>query len=233
MAEKPTLILMPGLLCDAALWEHQKTHLSDLCDIKIASFTKGQSIAEFADAVLADAPKRFSLAGLSMGGYVAFEILRRCPERVERLALLDTSPHADTPEQSAFRREMMALVDDQGLDAVMDVFIKKLIATARLEDVDLVKRVRAMAARIGAEAYKRQQTALLARPDSVPGLGEISCPTVVIVGREDSLTPLAIAEKIAADIPTATLIEIEQCGHLATMEQPQALSAVLRYWLKS
>lgn len=230
---KETLYLLPGLLCDRSLWRHQIETLSQNYKIIVADFSKGDSISDFADTVLEGAPETFSLAGLSMGGYVAFELLRRVPERIKRVALLDTSPFADEPEHAEFRKSVMELAKDHGLGEVMNTLIPRLIHSSRYEDQELVKTVDAMAHRIGVEGFLRQQTALLNRLDSFADLSAIHCPTLVLVGRQDGLTPVKISRDMAKEIPNSSLVEIENCGHLSTMEQPEAVTAVLRYWMQN
>ncbi|NVJ92593.1 MAG: alpha/beta fold hydrolase [Methylocystaceae bacterium] len=230
---KETIILLSGLLCDRSLWRHQLEYLSQDYDLRVADFSKGDSITAFADSVLEMAPETFSLAGLSMGGYVAFELLRRVPERIHRLALLDTSPYADQLEHSEFRHSLMTMAKDHGLDEVMQTLLPRLIHSSRCEDEELVKTIDAMAHRIGVDSFIDQQTALLNRRDSFADLVSISCPTVVLVGRQDSMTPVKIAKEMANQIPNSSLVEIENCGHLSTMEQPEAVSALLRYWMQN
>jgi pimeloyl-ACP methyl ester carboxylesterase len=230
---KETLYLLSGLLCDRSLWRHQIETLSQIYDIRVADFSKGDSMEAFADNVLQDAPGRFSIAGLSMGGYVAFELLKRVPERINRLALLDTSPYADQPEHKEFRQSAMALAKDHGLGEVMNAILPKLIHPSRYEDEELVKTIDAMAHRVGVDGFIRQQTALLNRRDSFDGLNAVACPTVVIVGRQDGMTPTKISREMVAEIPNSSLVEIENCGHLSTLEQPEAVTAILRYWMQN
>ncbi len=226
-----TLLLLPGMPLDAALWDHQSRHLVDVAVPLVADLTACDSIAAMADGVLASAPGRFALAGLSMGGYVALEILRRAPERVERLALLDTNARADTPEQTANRRDAVALARQGKYGAVMRAGLPRLVHPDRLSDRPLVDAVLAQMERVGVDGYVREQTAIIGRPDSRPGLGAIRCPTLVLCGRQDALTPPDLHAEMAAAIPGARLVLIEQCGHLSAMEQPQAVTALLRDWL--
>jgi pimeloyl-ACP methyl ester carboxylesterase len=226
------LILLPGLLCDATLWRHQTDTLSDVALATVADLTETDSIGAMARGVLSCAPERFALAGLSMGGYVAQEILRQAPDRVERLALIDTASTTDTPEQAQRRRGLMALAEQGEFRGVTDRLLPLLIHHDRLVDADLTGAVKAMAERVGKDAFLRQQRAILTRPDGRHDLGLIHCPTVVMCGRQDALTPLAGHEAMAAAIPRAKLVVIEDCGHLAPLEHPAAVSAVLRYWLQ-
>ncbi|QXM23988.1 alpha/beta hydrolase [Elioraea tepida] len=224
------LLLLPGLLCDQALWDHQLRHLADLGPMSVADLTRDDTLGAMAERVLEAAPPRFDLAGLSMGGYVAFEILRRAPERVGRLCLIDTSARPDTEEQAARRRGLMELAGRGQFKGVTPRLLPLLVHPDRLADAPLTGTVMAMADRVGAEAFLRQQRAILGRPDSRPGLGAIGAPTLVIVGREDSLTPPEVAAEITAAIPKARLAVIEDCGHLAPLERPQAVTALMRLW---
>jgi len=231
MSDKTSLILLPGLLCDEALWAHQTETLADIADIIVADMTRDDSIGGMADRILAAAPDTFSLAGLSMGGYVAQEIMRRQPERVERLALLDTSADADTPDRKKQRHGFIAQLGLGGFESVTKKLLPYLIHSDRLDDEDLTGVIKASAANIGADAFVRQQTAILARPDGRKDLKKITCPALVLCGRSDALTPLAQHEEMVRAIPNARLVIIEDCGHLAPLEQPHAVSAVMRYWL--
>ncbi|WP_342236000.1 alpha/beta fold hydrolase [Inquilinus sp. OTU3971] len=225
------VLFLPGLLCDADLWTAQLNAFSAGRPVTVASLAGADSVAGLADAALAAAPPRFALAGLSMGGYVALEIMRRAPGRVAGLALLDTSARPDTAEQSRRRRALIALARTGKFKGVTPRLLPLLLHPARLEDPVLTGRVMAMAARIGRDAFLRQQTAILGRPDSRPDLPGIGCPTVVVCGRHDELTPLPVSEEMAGLIPGAELVVVEDSGHLSTMEQPEAVNAALAAWL--
>ena len=231
MSERLPLILLPGMPLDAALWDHQTRHLADIADVRVGDLTGAASMSGLAHAVLASAPERFALGGLSMGGYVAFEILRQAPERVAKLALLDTSARPDTPEQTANRKDAIALVAQGKLRQVVAANLPRLVHPQRVQDAALAGSVQAQAQRIGADGYARQQTAIMNRPDSRPGLAAVQCPTLVLCGRQDVITPPAVHEEMAAGIPGARLVLIEDCGHLSAMEQPQAVTALLREWM--
>ncbi|AWK87061.1 alpha/beta fold hydrolase [Azospirillum thermophilum] len=226
------LVLLPGMPLDAALWDHQTRHLADVAEMRVANLSGRDSIAGMADLVLAEAPERFAVAGLSMGGYVAMEILRRAPERVTRLALLDTNARPDTPEATANRKEGIALARQGRLRQVMAAALPRLIHPDRMADRPLVESVLAQAERIGVDGYEREQTAIMTRPDSRPGLAAIRCPALVLCGRQDALTPPELHEEMASLIPGARFVVVEDCGHLSAMEQPQAVTALLRLWLQ-
>lgn len=231
MTEKIPLILLPGLLTDASLWRHQTETLSDIAAMSVADLTGEDQLGPMASRILAAAPETFALAGLSMGGYLAFEIMRQAPERVRRLALLDTSPLADSVEQTARRRGLIDLARTGDFKGVTQRLLPLLIHPDRIRDAALTRTVMEMAGHIGRDAFVRQQTAIMNRPDSRHDLGLIHCPTLVLCGRQDGLTPLSVHADMATAIPHAALVVIEDCGHLAPLERPNAVSAVLRYWL--
>jgi len=231
MAMKIPLLLLPGLLCDRLLWQPQIEALADKVEPMVADLTRDDSMAGMARRVLAGAPPRFALAGLSMGGYVAQEIMRQAPERVLKLALLDTSARADTPEQSRRRHDLIALSERGQFHGVTPRLLPLLIHRDRFGDTALVDTITAMAENVGAEAFRRQQTAILNREDGRADLGRIAVPTLIVCGREDALTPLDLAEEMAAFIPGARLEIVEHCGHLTTLERPDQVDGALREWL--
>jgi pimeloyl-ACP methyl ester carboxylesterase len=232
------LLLLPGLLCDARLWRTQVADLAGQARCQVADLTLDDTVAPMAARALAGAPPRFALCGLSMGGYVAFEILRQAPERVERLALLDTSARPDTPEQARRRRGLVALARSgvgqaggaTGFRGVTPRLLPQLLHPANLGG-PLGAEVMAMAEAVGRDAFLRQQAAILGRPDSRALLPGIRVPSLVAVGEADALTPPALAEEIAAGIPGARLAVLPGCGHLPPIEDPAAVTALLRGWL--
>lgn len=231
MTGRIQLVLVPGLLCSAKLWEAQVDDLSDIADTVVADMTQDDTMEAMADRVLACVDGTFSLAGLSMGGYVALEVMRRAPERVDRLALLDTGARADTPEQTTRRKDLIALSDRGEFKAVSPKLLPLFIHPDRLSEEGLVADITDMAESVGKDAFLRQQHAIMHRPDSRPGLADIRCPVLVVCGREDVLTPPELSEEIAGLVPGATLAFIDDCGHLSTMERPEEVNTVLRDWL--
>ena len=231
MAEREPLLLLPGLLSDGALWRAQVDDVADIAASVVPDLSGDDTIAGMALRALAAAPPRFAVAGLSMGGYVALEILRRAPERVTRLALLDTSARTDTPEQAERRREAIRLADGGDFGSVADRMLPTLVHPDRLSDEGLVSAIRAMAARLGKDGFLRKQRAIMGRIDSRPHLPRIACPTLVLCGREDASTPLALSEEMAALVPGARIEVVERCGHMSPMERPAEVSAALRRWL--
>lgn len=224
------LLLLPGLACDARLYAAQTEALADVA-APIVAIPDAASVAEMAEAVLGAAPKRFALAGLSMGGYVAMEILRRAPSRVTRLALISTTARPDTPEQTAMRRELIELARSARFGLVMPRLLPKLMSVARRDDAALKRLVIEMADAVGADAFARQQTAILSRPDSRDDLGRIAVPTAIVCGDADELTPPDRHHEMAALIGGARLTVIAGAGHLATLEAPEQTTAALRAWL--
>ena len=231
MPQKIPLVLLPGLLCDAALWRPQVEGLGALAAPIIVDLSRDDSLAGMARRALAEAPPSFALAGLSMGGYVAQEVMRQAPERVTRLALLDTSARADTPEQSARRRGLIELSEKGEFKGVTPRLLPLLIHPARHEDKPLTELVMGMAEHVGKDAFLRQQKAIMGRPDGREDLRRIACPTLVLCGRQDALTPVVLHEEIAGLVPGAKLVVVEDCGHLSTIEKPVTVTAVLRQWL--
>ena len=224
---------MPGLLDDARLWQHQASALAASHPLITADISGHDSIAALAAAALARAPaERFALAGLSMGGYVAMEIMRQAPQRVIALALLDTNSRPDSAVAIESRRNLIAQsrTDFQG---VIDSLTPRLLHPAHVADKAIVKLIEDMAHSVGPAAFKRQQEAIMGRIDSRAFLPRIQCPTLVLCGREDLLTPLELHEEMAAAIPGARLVVVEHCGHLSALEQPQQVSAALAAWLAS
>lgn len=225
------LVLLPGLLCDQALWAHQVENLTDTCAVFVADLTRDDTIAAMAERVLDEAPDTFALAGLSMGGYVAQEIMRREPERVERLALIDTQARADSAEQVRTRKELIRIAGMGKFKGVTPRLLPNLIHPDRLDDPAVRDVVLAMAERVGQEAFARQQNAIMGRKDGRGDLHAIRVPTLVLCGREDILTPPVLHEEMAVAIPGARLVIVEDAGHLAPLERPRAVTAVMRYWL--
>ncbi len=181
--------------------------------------------------VLAGAPERFALCGLSMGGYLALEIMRQAPARIDRLALLDTQARADSQEACERRLSLMALAEHSGLADVVARLLPLLVHPDGLTDEHLTSNIRSMAEGVGKDGFLRQQRAILSRIDSRPSLAAIACPTLVLCGRDDALTPRDLHEEIAAAIPNATLVVLPRCGHLSPLEQPAVVTAQLRIWL--
>ena len=231
MASVLPLVLLPGLLCSARLYGPQVEALWPLGQVTVADHRRDADMAAIAARILADAPPRFALAGLSMGGYIAFAMMRLAPDRIAKLALLDTSARPDQPEQKTGREKFIAMAQAGKLQDVVDTLTPRFIHKNRHNDEPLKKIVRAMAADTGAEAFVRQTNAIMSRQDARPLLAEIKCPTLVLVGDGDELTPPDLAKEIAGGISGAKLVVVPDCGHLSTLEKPEAVNAALAGWL--
>lgn len=230
------LALLPGALCDAALWRHQIAGLGDLADVRVGDLTRDDTIAAMAARVLSSLPPRFALAGISLGGYVALEIMRQAPERVTRLALLDVSArpepklsHGGEPSSGRGGGNPEALRSSTAATPLMLLLVHPM----RLGDRRLATILGAMAGRVGRKAFLRQQRAILHRPDSRPDLEAIRCPTLLLCGRQDPLAPPILQEEMASAIEGASAIVVEDCGHLPPLECPEIVTAALREWLSA
>jgi pimeloyl-ACP methyl ester carboxylesterase len=227
------LVLVPGLLCSARLYAAQIAALWPFGAITVADHRRDTTMSGIATSILSDAPRRFALAGLSMGGYVAFDMLRLAPERIIKLALLDTSARPDTAEQSAGREKFIDMAQAGKLDDVVDTLTPRFLHRNRNNDEALKRIVREMATDTGVEAFVRQQRAIMSRMDSRPLLGSIRCSTLVLVGDGDELTPPELAKEICSGIPGARLVVVPNCGHLSTIERPDAVNSALAEWLSA
>jgi pimeloyl-ACP methyl ester carboxylesterase len=225
------LVLVPGLLCSARLYVPQVASLWRFGPVIVADHRHDDDIGAVAARILGEAPPRFALAGLSYGGYLAFELMRQAPERIARLALLDTSARPDTPEQTAARYAFIEMAEKGRFSEVVETLTPRFLQPSRREEPALKEILHAMAADVGAAAFVRQQKAIISRPDSRPFLPQIGCPTLVLTGDNDDLTTPELAREIAGGIPGAKLTIVPDCGHLSTLEQPEAVNAALADWL--
>ncbi|MFG1270719.1 alpha/beta fold hydrolase [Xanthobacter versatilis] len=227
---RPALILIPGLLNDADLWRDQIVALADLADCHVADITQGETLRGLAQAVLAKAPARFALAGFSLGGFVAQEMVRIAPERIERLALIDTSIHADVPEREEQRRALnRAALAPGKFHGFGDRLLATYLDPAHIADEAIVERIRGMTERLGPEVFVRQNS--MARVDGTHVLRTLACPLLVMCGENDRLTPLADHEEMAALAPDARLVVVPDSGHMTPIENPRVVNEALRAWL--
>jgi pimeloyl-ACP methyl ester carboxylesterase len=233
MTEPTPIVLIPGLLCSPRLYADQIPHLWRLGPVTIADHTRDDSMGAIARRILASAPPRFALIGLSMGGHISFEIMRQAPERVAKLALLDTSARPDTPEQSEARRAQIALAKSGRLPEVLDAMFPRLVHPKHRADERVRQIHYQMSADVGADGFVRQQLANMGRPDSRPGLSAIRCPTLVLVGDSDELTPPDRAAEIANGIAGARLVTVPESGHASTVEQPEYVTRALMEFLQA
>jgi pimeloyl-ACP methyl ester carboxylesterase len=232
MSDSLPILLIPGLLASPRLYTGQIPDLWRLGPVTIADHTRDDSISAIARRILSTAPPRFALCGLSMGGYISFEIMRVAPERVVKLALLDTSARPDLPEQSQLRRSQIAEARNGGLLDVVERLFPTWVHPARRGDDSLEVLCLSMAKDVGAEAFERQQLANIGRIDSRPTLAAIRCPTLVLVGEQDALTPPERAAEIANAIPNSRLVTVPDCGHMSAAEQPQKVTEALVEFLR-
>ncbi len=226
------LVLIPGLLQTEDFWREQVARLSDVAQcILPTSHFRMDSFTDMARLILAEAPDRFALCGLSMGGYVAQEIMRQAPERVTRICLMDTSSRADTPEQTERRRALINLGKIGNFKGVTPRLLPLLLHPDKQTNKPIVDRLMNMAAEIGSDGFTNQQTAIINRPDGRADLKGYKVPALVLCGRQDALTPLELHDEMSALIPNAVQVVIEDCGHLPPMEHPNQTANALKAWL--
>jgi len=233
MADSLPIILVPGLNCSPRLYAAQVPELWHFGPVTIADHTRDDSMAAIARRILAAAPPRFALAGLSMGGYVALEIVRQAADRVARLALLDTGARDDPPAAQETRRNRIALAETGRFAEVNEAMWPVLVHPDRRDDAALKQVYLAMCRDVGAEAFVRQQKAIMARADSRPLLATIDCPTLVLVGAQDELTPPHLADEMAAGIKGARLVKVPDCGHISALERPEAVTRAMIEWVRA
>jgi pimeloyl-ACP methyl ester carboxylesterase len=225
---KPTLVLVPGLLCDSLVWKHQLAAFADTHELLVPELSDYTSLEAMAAAVLAVAPVRFALAGHSLGGRIALEVVRQEPARVTHLALMDTGVGPPSPAERASRLELVVLGETVGLAAVAERWLPPMLHPARRQEPTFMAPLAAMVTGRTAASFRRQQEALLARPDARPVLAQVHCPTLVLTGREDEWSPPEQHEAIATAIPGASLVIVPEAGHFAPLEQPAAVTQALR-----
>jgi pimeloyl-ACP methyl ester carboxylesterase len=232
MPQRASLAFACAHLTDERLYAAQVAALEDDYECSVFAFRDHDSLGAMAEELLAKTPARFTLIGLSLGGYLAFEIIRQQLQRLERLVLMDTTAVADHPARRAGRVADMAKVREGGIEALIPELPARWMHPAHVQRVDLTSLMSAMARSIGARGQLNQQTAMLARPDSHADLERVRVPTLLVCGREDPVTPVHDHEEMAARVPGAQLEIIEDCGHLSTIEQPEIVNRVLRNWLR-
>lgn len=230
MSQSLPTVLVPGLACSARLYIPQIPPLWQLGPVMVADNTTHDNVADLARTILANAPSRFRLVGLSMGGYISLEIIRQAPERVVRLALLDTSARPEMPEQTERRLPLIELAKVGRHLEINNTLWPLLVHRSRHDDKELRATVDAMMIETGAEAVVRQFRTIISRIDSRPTLSGIRAPTLVVVGEGDQITPVEINREIAAGIPGARLEILPACGHLSTLEKPEDVSKLLTAW---
>jgi pimeloyl-ACP methyl ester carboxylesterase len=233
MTARPCLAFACAHLCDERLYAEQLAALGDAYDCRVFVFREEDSMRGMANTLLAGTPTRFTLIGLSLGGYMAFEVVRRAAGRLERLALLDTLAGADTDARRASRLTDIDTVREGGIEALIPALPSRWLLPAHAKRAELVELMASMARGIGARGQRNQQRAMLARPASFDDLARLTIPTLVLCGEQDSVTPVAEHEAMATRIAGARLEVVPDCGHLSTLEQPEAVNGVLADWLAS
>jgi pimeloyl-ACP methyl ester carboxylesterase len=232
MPRRPFLAFACAHLTDERLYAAQVAALQSDYECKVFAFRDHDSLGGMAEELLANTPARFTLIGLSLGGYVAFEIIRRQLQRLERLVLMDTTAVADHPARRAGRHADIAKVREGGIEALIPELPSRWLHPSHVQRAELIDLMSEMARSIGACGQFKQQAAMLARPDSHDDLARVRVPTLVMCGRDDPVTPVRDHEAMAAKIPGARFEIIENCGHLATIEQPESVNRVLIDWLR-
>ncbi len=235
MSGRPHLLLLPGLACDADVWKDQVRAFSEITTVGVTDYGLSDSIEKMAMVALDSSPERFAMAGHSMGGRVAFEIVRRAPERVVGMAVLDTAYRAFAggeagERETATRFALLDVAKTKGMRAMSQFWMKGIIHPDRITDKVLTDAILEMMGRKTPEIFAAQIKALLERPDATPVLSGIRCPAMVLVGRQDTWSSIAGHREIAALIPNATLAVIEHCGHMSPMERPEDVTAAMTAW---
>jgi len=230
-AAKPVLFLLPGLLCDETVWRAQVKQFASIADVRVPHYGDADSIAGMAEIVLKDAPDRFSLAGHSMGARVALEVLRMAPEKVERIAILDTGVHSVKPNEHDKRMHLVKLAQDQGMEALCEAWLPPMMHPDLRGNDDFMKPLREMVSRSTPARFAAQIRALLTRPDTGPALAAIDCPVLIGVGRQDEWSPIDQHEDIQERLGgRGKLVIFEDAGHMAPYEAPESVNAALAEW---
>jgi pimeloyl-ACP methyl ester carboxylesterase len=226
------ILLVPGLVCSPRIFAPVIPHLWRFGPVTVANHIRDDNMGAIARRILAEAPPRFALAGHSMGGYIAFEIMRQAPQRVAKLALMNTQARPDTPEATTRRRGLIARVQAGEYHAMLDELFSLFVHPSRSDNADLRQLVHDMGDDVGPEAFVRQLIAIMSRPDSRPTLAWIKCPTLVLTSDEDNTVPNSLSTEMANGIPGAKFTMIRDCGHMTPPEQPQVTAEALVEWLR-
>jgi pimeloyl-ACP methyl ester carboxylesterase len=227
------ILLVPGLVSSPRIFAPVIPAMWRFGPVTVANHIRDDNMGAIARRILAEAPPRFALAGHSMGGYIAFEIMRQAPDRVAKLALLNTSARPDTPETTQRRRGQMARAQAGEFHAIIDELFPGFVHPSRRDHADLRQLIHDMADDLGPEIFIRQQTAVIGRPDSRPSMAWIKCPTLVLSGDEDNTVPNSLSVEMAQGIPRAKLTILAGCGHMPQVEQTEAAAAALVEWLRN
>ncbi|WP_017798089.1 alpha/beta fold hydrolase [Oceanobacillus kimchii] len=229
---KIPLLLLPGTLCNEKLWEHQIAYLADIAAIQVGDLTQDNTIEDMALSVLDKAPETFALAGLSLGGIVAIEIMRQAPERVTQLALLDTNPRSPTCAQIEAWNKFIQMSKEGKFTSITKDYLMPGLIRQSSQNSSLSQTIIDMAEEVGPEAMERQMTALMHRPDAFKILPSIKCPVSVMVGLEDSVCPVEMSNELVREIPNSQLTIVKDAGHLSSLDNPMEVSRKLKEWLQ-
>ena len=232
MAETLPLLLVPGLVCSPRIYAPQLPALWRMGPVMFPNHIRDNTMAGIAKRILDEAPKRFALAGHSMGGYIVLEMFRQAPERISRLGLLNTSARPETPEASEGRHALIAETKAGGYPAIVGKLFAKFVHPKMVSDTGLKKIVMDMAGDVGPERFVAQLEAIISRADSRPLLASIKCPTLVLTSDTDNMVKNEFSRDLAKAIPGAKLVVIPDCGHLPQLEKPEAMTAAMLDWLK-
>lgn len=230
--KKEPLVLLPGTLCDRAMWEEQVEELSNIAEIIIGDVGQHSSIQELADSVLEDAPEEFSIVGFSLGGIVALEIMRIAPERINKLALISTNPFPPTKEQQVLWEKYIEMIENNQFIEVVKRKLYPALVSKPNQSGTTLEKVLNMAKNIGPKAYINQLKSVMTRNDQRPILKKINCPTVIIVGELDKVCPVELSDYLNKNIEDSQKVVIEGAGHLITLEKPYETSQILKQWMK-
>jgi len=228
---KQPLILLCGLLCDETFWGDIPQRLGEIADVSVVSFRGFSSIHAMAEHVLAIAPERFAMAGHSMGGRVALEVVRTAARRVTGLGLLNTGVHAVRNGEPQSRGHLLRVAYEQGMSALAAEWLPPMMGSDAARSAEVMPGLTAMIERWTADAYAEQVSAMLQRPDALSVLPTIAVPTLLLSGSDDTWSPISQQESIRRRIPHATLFEIHGAGHMAPLERPEPVTVALRQWL--
>ncbi|MDC0598343.1 alpha/beta hydrolase [Gammaproteobacteria bacterium] len=230
MKVKSSLFLLPGLLCDEVVWVEQVKALSPYADIIIPSFRGKNSLKDMAQEVIAQAPEKFSVVGHSMGARVALEIINIAPDRIDKIALMDTGVHPVQPGEKEKRQTFLDLANTQGMAAVARSWALPMVGSSHRQDEELMTEIYAMVERYTLSEYEGQLQALLGRSDQAPYLKNITQHVLLVCGDEDNWSPVSQHQEMLQALNSAELKIVKDSGHMVTMEQPEAVNKILVDW---
>lgn len=227
----PTLVLVPGLLCDATVWQPVIDAFKKRLPVLVGDCSSQDSITQMAKDILDSADGDLFVAGHSMGGRVALEMVRLAPDRVAKLLLADTGVHPKREDEEAKRQVLVDLGNERGMGALAEKWLPPMVHPDRIDDGVLIGALTQMVERMSPKLHARQIKALLDRPDATSGLKDITCQTVLVAGRQDAWSPVEQHEAMLPHLRDARMKVIEDAGHFAPIERPSAFISVMEEWL--